>query len=52
MSDDRLIWGVSLKRMRLLRNIEDSRYFTRIVVELVPTSATLTNLSLINVVAH
>ena len=52
LSDDRLIWAVRVNRVRLLREIDGSKQFTRVVVQLIPTSSSFNNISLLNVVVH
>lgn len=52
LEDDKLLWGVSIERRRLLRNIEDHSTFTRIAVRIIPTAATLDNPALIDIPGH
>ncbi|TDH39022.1 hypothetical protein E2A64_08035 [Pseudohoeflea suaedae] len=52
LENDRFIWDVSVQRHRLLRKIEDSDFFTQIIVEFIPQRVVIGNLSLFGVEAH
>ncbi len=52
MEDDKLVWGLSVERRRLLRPVEDSNSFCRIAVRVIPTKATLDNPALIDIPGH
>ncbi|WP_422038215.1 hypothetical protein [Roseibium sp.] len=52
LSDDKLVWGVSVERHRLLAPINSENHFTRLVVEVVPAKMAMGNISLFGVEAH
>jgi hypothetical protein len=52
LSDDKLIWEVSVKRTRLLRTIEGKESLARIRVEILPTADIYANTSLIGILVH
>ena len=52
MEDDKLLWGVSVERRRLLRSIESSDVFCRVSVKVIPTTAILGNPALIDIPGH
>jgi hypothetical protein len=52
MEDDKLLWGVSVERRRLLRRIEGAETFCRIFVRVIPTRSTLDNPALIDIPGH
>jgi hypothetical protein len=52
LSDDKLVWSLSVERRRLLREIEGASMLTRIVVQVFPTAPTIDNLALIDIPVH
>jgi len=52
MEDDKLLWGVSVERRRLLRSIEGAQTFCRLFVRVIPTRSTLDNPALIDIPGH
>ncbi|HVY52731.1 MAG TPA: hypothetical protein VHA07_14370 [Devosia sp.] len=52
MEDDKLLWGVSVERRRLLRSIEGKETFCRIFVRVIPTSSTLDSLAVVDIPGH
>lgn len=52
LSDDQLIWEVAVQRHRLLRKVNESNHFTRIEVQILPSTVTMSNIGLLGTFAN